>query len=103
MEKAKKIKIFVGISYLILITIFLFLFFSKYSLEEITSYDFLKDNRIYFLELKNSNIFLISSMFLIFTILWVFPLLGFGSPIALIGGFIFGKWISVEFREERFT
>ena len=93
MEKAKKIKIFVGISYLILITIFLFLFFSKYSLEEITSYDFLKDNRIYFLELKNSNIFLISSMFLIFTILWVFPLLGFGSPIALIGGFIFGKWI----------
>ena len=93
MEKAKKIKIFVGISYLILITIFLFLFFSKYSLEEITSYNFLKDNRIYFLELKNSNIFLISSMFLIFTILWVFPLLGFGSPIALIGGFIFGKWI----------
>ena len=93
MEKAKKIKIFVGISYLFLITIFLFLFFSKYSLEEITSYDFLKDNRIYFLELKNSNIFLISSMFLIFTILWVFPFLGFGSPIALIGGFIFGKWI----------
>ena len=93
MEKAKKIKIIVGISYLIFITIFLFLFFSKYSLEEITSYDFLKNNRIYFLELKNSNIFLISSIFLIFTILWVFPLLGFGSPIALIGGFIFGKWI----------
>ncbi len=93
MEKAKKIKIIVGISYLIFITIFLFLFFSKYSLEEITSYDFLKNNRIYFSELKNSNIFLISSIFLIFTILWVFPLLGFGSPIALIGGFIFGKWI----------
>ena len=26
-------------------------------------------------------------------ILWVFPFLGFGSPVALIGGFIFGKWI----------
>ena len=25
--------------------------------------------------------------------MWVFPFLGFGSPIALIGGFIFGKWI----------
>ena len=25
--------------------------------------------------------------------LWVFPFLGFGSPIALIGGFIFGKWL----------
>ena len=30
---------------------------------------------------------------MIFTILWVFPFLGFGSPIALIGGFIFGKWL----------
>ena len=27
------------------------------------------------------------------TVVWCFPLLGFGSPIALIGGFIFGKWI----------
>jgi uncharacterized membrane protein YdjX (TVP38/TMEM64 family) len=25
--------------------------------------------------------------------LWVFPFLGFGSPVALFGGFIFGKWI----------
>jgi uncharacterized membrane protein YdjX (TVP38/TMEM64 family) len=30
---------------------------------------------------------------LLLTILWVFPFLGFGSPVALIGGFIFGKWI----------
>jgi uncharacterized membrane protein YdjX (TVP38/TMEM64 family) len=28
----------------------------------------------------------------VFTIFWV-SLLGFGSPIALLGGFIFGKWI----------
>jgi uncharacterized membrane protein YdjX (TVP38/TMEM64 family) len=27
------------------------------------------------------------------TIIWVFPFLGFGSPVALMGGFIFGKWI----------
>ena len=26
-------------------------------------------------------------------ILWVFPFLGFGSPIALLGGFLFGKWL----------
>ncbi len=93
MEKTKKIKIFIGLSYLILISIFLFLFFSKFSLEEITSYNFIKENRSYFLELKNSNLFFISTIFLIFTILWVFPFLGFGSPIALIGGFIFGKWL----------
>jgi uncharacterized membrane protein YdjX (TVP38/TMEM64 family) len=69
------------------------LFFSKFSLQEITSYNFIKENRSYFLELKNSNLFFISTIFLIFTILWVFPFLGFGSPIALIGGFIFGKWL----------
>ena len=93
MEKTKKIKIFIGLSYLILISIFLFLFFSKFSLQEITSYNFIKENRSYFLELKNSNLFFISTIFLIFTILWVFPFLGFGSPIALMGGFIFGKWL----------
>ena len=36
---------------------------------------------------------MVSIIFLILTILWVFPFLGFGSPIALIGGFILGKWI----------
>ena len=93
MEKAKKIKLIIGLSYLILITIFLFLFFSKFSFQEITSYDFIKDNRSYFFQLKNSNLFLVALIFLLLTILWVFPFLGFGSPIALIGGFIFGKWI----------
>ncbi len=89
----KKIKLFIGLSYLTLVIIFLFLFFSKFTLQEITSYDFIKENRLYFLELKNSNLFLISIIFLVLTILWCFPLLGFGSPIALIGGFIFDKWI----------
>ena len=93
MEKTKKVKLFIGISYLSLILIFLLLFFSKFSLQEITSYEFIKENRLYFLELKSSNLFLISLMFLFLTVLWVFPFLGFGSPIALLGGFILGKWI----------
>ena len=93
MKKGKKIKLFIGLSYLILLSLFLFLFFSKFSLQEITSYDFIKDNRSYFLEIKNSNLLLIFVVFLIATILWVFPLLGFASPIAILGGFIFGKWI----------
>ncbi len=93
MEKTKKIKLFIGLSYLTLVIIFLVLFFSKFSLEEITSYEFIRENRLYFLELKNSNLFLISLIFLIITILWVFPFLGFGSPIALLGGFILGKWV----------
>ena len=93
MEKAKKIKIFIGLFYLVAICLFLYFFFSKFSLQDLTSYDFIRENRSYFFELKNSNLFLISVIFLLLTILWVFPFLGFGSPVALLGGFIFGKWI----------
>ena len=93
MEKAKKIKLFIGLFYLVAICLFLYFFFSKFSLQELTSYDFIRENRSYFFELKNSNLFLLSIIFLSLTILWVFPFLGFGSPVALLGGFIFGKWI----------
>ena len=93
MEKTKKIKLFIGLSYLFIVCLFLYFLFSKFTLQEITSYDFIRDNRSYFLELKNSNLFLISLIFLVLIILWVFPFLGFGSPVALMGGFVFGKWI----------
>ena len=93
MEKTKKIKLFIGLSYLLIVSLFLYFFFSKFSLQEITSYDFLRNNRSYLIELKNSNLFLVSISFLFLTVLWVFPFLGFGSPVALMGGFIFGKWI----------
>ena len=93
MEKTKKIKIFVGSSYLVLLIVFLYLFFSHFSLQEITSYEFIKKNSSYFVELKKSNLFLVISVFFLLTILWVFPFLGFGTPVALMGGFILDKWI----------
>ena len=93
MEKTKKIKIFIGLFYLLTVSLFLYFFFSKFSLQDLTSYDFIKSNRSYFFQLKNSNLILISIIFLFLTILWVFPFLGFGSPVALVGGFIFGKWV----------
>ncbi len=93
MEKTKKIKIFVGLSYLVLLIVFLYLFFSHFSFQEITSYEFIKKNSSYFIELKKSNLFLVILVFFLLTILWVFPFLGFGSPVALMGGFILGKWI----------
>ena len=95
MEKPKKIKLIIGVSYVLLVGLFLFYLFSKFSFQELTSYDFIKENIEYFSQLKETNIFFLSLSFLIFTILWVFPFLGFGSPIALLGGFILGKWIGV--------
>ena len=92
MEKSKKIKITLGLFYLIVVSSFLYFFLSKFSLEELTSYDFIKNNRDYLFELKQVNLFLISLLFLLFSIIWV-VMAGFGSPIALLAGFIFGKWL----------
>ena len=94
MEKTKKIKIFIGIFYIILVGVFLFLFFSNFTLQEITSYDFIKNNRDYFSELRKSNLISLSILFILFTIVWVLAG-GFGSPIALFAGFVFGKWLGV--------
>ena len=94
MQKTKKIKIIIGIIYLILLFIFLYLFFSKFTFEEITTYKFIQSNTEYLTNIKETNTILLSFGFMIVMILWVF-LLGFGSPILLISGFIFGKWLGL--------
>tara|TARA_Y100000591_G_C21680210_1_gene617673 strand:- start:49 stop:768 length:720 start_codon:yes stop_codon:yes gene_type:complete len=94
MEKAKKIKLFVGMFYLILVTFFLYFFFSKFSLQEITTYEFIKNNRDNFNELKKTNFYFLAIAFFLFTIIWVLAG-GFGSPIGIFAGFIFGKWIGI--------
>jgi len=92
MKKEKKIKIILGLGYLVIISGFLWLLFSNFSLNELSSYDFIKNNTIYFNQVRESNFLLVSILFLTFTIIWVL-FLGFGTPILLISGFIFGKWI----------
>ena len=96
MDKLKKIKIILGISYSFIIIAFLWAFFTYFSLNELTSYDFIKNNRDYLIQIKDSSFSLTSVLFLIFTIILVL-LLGFGSPIFILGGFIFGKWIGSIF------
>ncbi len=93
MEKSKKFKIYIGLFYVTVVGIFLYYLFSKFSLQELTSYEFIKNNIDYFSKLKKTNIFILSLFFLLFTILWVFPFLGFGSPVSLLAGFILGKWV----------
>ena len=91
MEKSKKVKITLGLFYLLVVSSFLYFFLSKFTLEELTSYEFIKNNRDYFFGLKQNNLFLVSLIFLISTIIWV-VMAGFGLPVALLAGFIFGKW-----------
>ena len=94
MEKARKLKLYIGLFYLIFVGLFLYFFFSKFSLQEITSYEFIKNNREYFEELKQSNYYLLIVLFFIFTIFWVL-VGGFGSPLGIFAGFIFGKWVGI--------
>jgi len=92
MEKSKKVKITLGLFYLLVVTSFLYFFLSRFTLEELTSYEFIKNNRDYFFGLKQANLFLISLVFLISTVIWVI-MAGFGLPVSLLAGFIFGKWL----------
>ena len=66
-------------------------------------FTFVEFNRLddfsYYKELQSSleiyistNIIINLFYFSIFAIIWI-ALLGFGSPIALLGGFMFGKWL----------
>ena len=92
MKKANKIKIFVGLLYVVVVSIFLYFFFSKYSFQEITSYDFIKNNRNYFFELKQTNLIFFSIFFVLFCVIWTLAG-GFGSPLILFAGFVFGNWL----------
>ena len=92
MEKSKKVKITLGLFYLLVVSSFLYFFLSKFTLQELTSYEFIKNNRDYFFGLKQTNLFLLSVIFIFLTIVWVL-MGGFGSPVALLAGFVFGKWL----------
>ena len=96
MGKSKKVKLFIGLFYVSAVSLFLYFIFSKFSLQEITSYEFIKNNRDYFYELRQSNLILLGILFILFSTLWVFAA-GFGSPLALFAGFIFGKWFGLLF------
>jgi len=92
MNKTKNIKIILGISYLVLISIFLWFFFQNFSIQDFSNYEIIKKNKDNLLELRDLNLFISSILFLLGAIIWTL-LLGFGTPVFLIGGFIFGKWL----------
>jgi uncharacterized membrane protein YdjX (TVP38/TMEM64 family) len=92
MKKSKILKIILILFYLLVVSSFLYFFLSKFTLQELTSYEFIKNNRDYFFGLKQTNFFLMIVAFLFLTIIWVL-LGGFGIPVSLLAGFIFGKWL----------
>jgi len=92
MIKVKKVKIIMGLVYLVILSIFIYFLFNYFDFEDISSIKVIHSNQDQLNILKENNLILLISIFFLMTVLWV-VFLGFGSPVALIGGFIFGKWI----------
>ena len=70
MQRMKNIKIWIGLLYLILLSVFLYFFFSKFSIQEITNYNFIKSNIEHLSNFKQSNFFVISISFIVLGIFW---------------------------------
>ena len=86
------IKLLIGFIYAISFSILIYYIFSKFNLEELTNLNLIRDNQKVINNLKDNNIILLLIIFFIFSIIWIL-LLGFASPLALLSGFIFGKWL----------
>ena len=89
---SKNLKIFLGISYLILLFTFLYFIFSWIEINKLNDFSYYKelqkDLSNYVSANKITNMF----YFFIFAIIWV-ALLGFGSPLLIISGILFGQLV----------
>ena len=93
MEKVKNIKIWLGLAYIVFLGLFLYFLLTRIGLDELTSYNFLKSNSEILINFKNSNLVFSSIVFILFGIIWISVLQGFGSPLGLICGYIFGPYL----------
>ena len=93
MQTMKNVKIWLGLAYIIFLGLFLYFLLTNISIEELTSYNFLKSNTEYLITFKQNNIIFTSFVFVIFGIIWISILQGFGSPLGLICGYIFGPYL----------
>ena len=85
------IKLIIGTVYLFIISIGLYFLFSAIDIKDLTSYEFIRQNKDIILNYKNENFLLLASIFFIFSIVWTL-LLGIATPLLIFSGFIFGKW-----------
>ena len=85
------LKLVIGVAYLSIISIGLYFLFSVIDIKDLMSYEFIKQNKDIILKYKNENFLLLTSIFFIFSIVWVL-LLGFVMPLLIFSGFVFGKW-----------
>jgi uncharacterized membrane protein YdjX (TVP38/TMEM64 family) len=85
------LKVIIGTIYLTIISIGLYFLFSTIDIKDLMSYEFIRINKDIILKYKNENFLFLTTIFFIFSIIWVL-LLGFAMPLLIFSGFVFGKW-----------
>ena len=89
---SNKLKLFLGISYLIILFGFLLFLFLKLDFGRLNDFTYYKELQLMIEESVGNNFQLNLLYFFIFSVIWII-LLGFGSPLLLLSGILFGKWI----------
>ena len=89
---SKNLKIILGISYLLILFGFLYFIFGSIQIDRLNDFSYYKDLQSNLDTYISSNLFINLVYFFIFGIVWVM-LLGFGSPILIISGILFGQWL----------
>ncbi len=86
------LKIFLAISYLLLLFVFLYYVFTALDTNRLNDFSYYKELQTNLDNLISANILINIIYFSIFSIIWV-ALLGFGSPLLIISGILFGQWL----------
>ena len=89
---SKNLKIFFGISYLLILFAFLYFIFTSIDVNRLNEFSYYKELQQDLDNYVNENVLINLIYFFIFSIIWV-SLLGFGSPLLIISGVLFGQWI----------
>ena len=89
---SKNLKIFLGVSYLLILFFFLYFIFTAIEINRLDDFAYYKEIQTNLETYISENIIINVIYFFIFAIIWV-TLLGFGSPILIISGILFGKII----------
>tara|TARA_B110000914_G_scaffold212567_1_gene213648 strand:- start:397 stop:1119 length:723 start_codon:yes stop_codon:yes gene_type:complete len=89
---SKNFKLFLGFTYLLILAVFLYFIFSNIQINRLNEFSYYKELQFNLDRFITTNFLINITYFFIFSITWV-ALLGFGSPILIISGILFGKWI----------
>ena len=89
---SKNLKIFLGISYLIILFTFLYFIFTGVEINKLNDFSYYKELQKDLSNFISANVITNLIYFFIFAVIWV-ALLGFGSPLLIISGILFGQWL----------